>query len=79
MLSDKTKSKIEIALTGKDEAKELIEAVEASGSVAPVAADVADNETPDATDEASAVTLANSNKAKINEVLASLRLAGIMA
>ena len=34
--------------------------------------------TPDATDEASAVTLANANKAKINELLTKFRAAGLI-
>ena len=39
---------------------------------------VADIATPDATDLASAITLANANKAKINALLQSLRDSGIL-
>lgn len=40
---------------------------------------IADIATADATDLASAVTLANANKAKINAILTALRAAGIIA
>lgn len=39
---------------------------------------VSDITTPDATDEATAIALANDNKAKINELLAELRSKGLM-
>jgi 2-oxoglutarate dehydrogenase complex dehydrogenase (E1) component-like enzyme len=39
---------------------------------------VADIATADATDLASVITLANANKAKINELLQKLRTAGIL-
>lgn len=39
---------------------------------------ITDVTAPDATDEASAVVLANANKAKINALLAALRTAGIV-
>jgi hypothetical protein len=43
------------------------------------AAVVAAIATADATDEASAVTLANATKAKVNELIAALKTAGIVA
>lgn len=40
---------------------------------------ITDVTTADATDAATAVTLANANKAKINAILAALRSAGVIA
>jgi len=48
-------------------------------AIKPQAAAVADIATVDATDLATAITLANANKAKINALLASLRAAGVIA
>lgn len=76
-LSAKAKKRLEVAMARRAEAQEIIAAIEAGGN--PQAAAVADLTTADATDLASAEALANANKAKINELLASLRAAGILA
>lgn len=47
------------------------------GNLAQAAA-VADIDTPDGSDEGTTKTLANDTKAKVNEILASLRAAGLM-
>jgi hypothetical protein len=76
-LSQKLKNRIRVSITNKVDADELIAAIEAGGN--PQGAAVADVVTANASDLATAIALANSNKAKINELLASLRAAGIIA
>lgn len=76
-LSAKAKKRLEVAMARRAEAQEIISAIEAGGNAQ--AAAVANVTTADATDLASAEALANANKAKINELLASLRAAGILA
>lgn len=77
MLSEKLKGRIRVAITQKDQAEELIAAINA-GSNSQAAA-VADVSTANGSDPATTQALANANKAKINELLASLRAAGILA
>lgn len=77
MLSEKLKARIRVAITNKDQAEELIAAINAGGN--PVATHVTNVTTADATDLASAEALANANKAKINEILAAMQAAGQMA
>lgn len=76
-LSEKLKSRIRVAITNKADADSLIAAIESGSN--PQAAAVADVTTPNGSDAATTQTLANANKAKINELLASLRAAGILA
>ena len=77
MLSDKLKARVRVAITTKDLAEELIAAINAGANAQ--AAHVASVATADATDLPSAIALANSNKAKMNELLAALQAAGLMA
>lgn len=74
-LSSKLKSRIRVAITNQTDANELIAAIDASGSPAAAVADIA---TADAIDLATAITLANATKAKVNQLLASLRAAGTL-
>ncbi len=76
-LSTKTRKRVEVALARRDAAKELCDAVDTGGNA--VAANVTDISTADASDLATAITLANATKAKVNALLASLRAAGLMA
>lgn len=76
-LSEELKNRIRVAITDKESADELIAAIEA-GSNSQGAA-VADVTTANGSDPATTQALANANKAKINELLASLRAAGILA
>lgn len=75
-LTKQQKAAIFAAITDPRVAQAIVEMVESSLSQAAAVADIA---TPDATDLASAVTLANNNKAKINALLAALRTAGLVA
>lgn len=69
-LSAKTKKRIEVALARRQEANELIAAVEAAGnSPAEAVEDIADPSTADAEEVAG----------KVNELLASMRAAGMLA
>lgn len=77
-LSENARRRVIQALARKEEGLEVLEALEASGTAA-VAEAVADVAVADATDEIDVVALANANKAKINELLASLRAAGLLA
>lgn len=77
MLSEKLQDMIMIAIPEADAAQELINALNAS-SVTP-AADVAAVSAPNATDLASAETLANANKTAINAILSALKTAGLMS
>ena len=77
-LSEKTKRRVVVALAHADAGGEVIEALETAGGVTPAAA-VADVTTADATDATDVVVLANANKAKINELLAALRDAGLLS
>ena len=76
-LSQRTKQIIPVGLADKKAALELIAAVDASSAA--VAANVTAIATVDATDLATAITLANANKAKINAILVALKAAGLMA
>jgi hypothetical protein len=86
-LSAKAKKRLEVALARRAEANEIIAAIEVPGSTN-VAAHVADVATADAAtqsgsyvqaDAQSVADLANDNKAKINEILAALQAANLMA
>lgn len=84
LLSKKLRRRLEVALAHRGDAKELADAVDAAVDAAtnittPVADAVEDITVEDATDEGTAIALANANKAKINELLAALRDAGLMA
>lgn len=69
-LSSKTKKRVEVALARRQEAQELIAAIEAaSNAQAAAVADIASPATATAEDCAN----------KINELLASLRDAGLLA
>lgn len=72
-LLKETKDRIAVALAHRKSADDLIKAVEKQ------AAHVANVSQADATDLPSAEALANANKAKINELLAALKAAGLMA
>lgn len=76
-LSKKTKEIVTVALADKKAAAEFTAAVDASS--AKQATHVANVTTADATDLASAEALANASKAKINEILAALQAAKLMA
>ena len=76
-LSDKARKRLEVAMARRDAADEICDAIDAAAPHAP-AAHVANVSAPDATDLASAETLANANKAAINAILASLQAAGLM-
>lgn len=76
-LSAKLKSRIRSAITNKVDADEMIAAIESGAN--PKASHVANIVTADATDLASAEALSNANKAKINEILAALQAASLMA
>lgn len=77
MLSESLKARIRVAITNQTDADAMIAAIESGSNPQGVA--VADVSTANATDPASTQALSNSNKAKINELLASLRGAGIIA
>ena len=77
MLSQSLQDRIRVAIANQDDADELIAAINAdsptpAAHVAPVAA-------PNATDLASAETLANANKAAINSIIANMIAAGSMS
>lgn len=77
MLSNKSKELLEVAMGDKSSADEITAAVDSGSNsqaafVAPVSA-------PNATDLASAETLANANKVAINAIIASMIAAGQMA
>ena len=76
MASSKVKAAIKGSIANPEAASKVIDAVDAVGKVA---ASVAAITTPDATDLASAQTLANANKAKINALIAALKAAGLMS
>jgi hypothetical protein len=76
-LSDKLKNRIRVSITNKADADALIAAIESGSN--PQGAAVADVSTANGSDPATTQALANANKAKINELLASLRAAGIIA
>jgi hypothetical protein len=76
-LSTNARKRLEVAIAHRATAKEIADAVDSGGNAA--AAAVADIATADATDAASAVTLANATKAKVNALLAALRAAGLLA
>lgn len=76
-LLKETKDRIAVALAHRKSADDLIKAVESGANLQ--AAHVADVTEPDATDLPTAEALANANKAKINEILAALQAAGLMA
>lgn len=75
-LSQTTKNTIQAGLASKKAGLELSAAVDAS--TAKVSASVAAIATADASDLATAITLANANKAKINAILVALKAAGLM-
>ncbi len=75
-LSQRTKNILQVACADKKAALELSSTVDLNSTVA---ATVAAITTADATDLPSVITLCNANKAKINELIASLRAAGIVA
>lgn len=77
VLSKDAKYRLEVAIADRRAAKEISDAIEAGSN--PQAANVANVTTADATDLPTAVALANANKAKINELLAALQAAGLMA
>lgn len=69
-LSTKAKKRLEVAMARRAEANEVIAAIEAGGNTqAAAVADIADPATATAEDVAN----------KVNELLASLRAAGILA
>lgn len=69
-LSTKAKRRLEVAMARRQEAEEVIAAIEAGANEpAAAVADIADPSTADAEDVAN----------KVNELLASLRAAGILA
>jgi hypothetical protein len=77
MLSAKLTKMIQIAIPDKTASAELIADLNAELALSP-AADVAAVSAPNATDLASAETLANANKVAINAILANLKAAGLM-
>lgn len=69
-LSTKAKKRLEVAMARRQEAQEVINAIEAAGNTpAAAVADIADPATATAEDVAN----------KVNELLAALRDAGLMA
>lgn len=76
-LSKNAKERLVIALTSRKVGAEVSAAIDASS--AKVAAHVASVSAPNATDLASAETLANANKVTINAILAALEAAGLMS
>ena len=76
-LSQRTKDIVVVALADKRAANELNAAVDAAGNAQGAA--VADVSAANASDLATAITLANANKVAINALLASLRAAGLIA
>jgi hypothetical protein len=69
-LSAKAKKRLEVAMARRAEAQEIISAIEAGGNTqAAAVADIADPSTATAEDVAN----------KVNELLASLRAAGLLA
>lgn len=77
-LSQEARDRLIIALTSRSKGNEVANAIE-SALVASPAEAVADVAVVDASDLATAIALANANKAKINELLGALRDAGILA
>lgn len=51
----------------------LFKAIDGAGATSPAIAALTPVTTPDATDEASAITLTNANKAKINAIITALK------
>lgn len=76
-LSQRTKNILEVACADKKAAAELSVVVDLN--TAKVAATVAAIVTADATDLPTAIALSSANKAKINELIAKLKAAGIVA
>lgn len=76
-LSTKLQKLIRIALPYKTEANELIADLNAVTAMTP-SADVAAVSAPNATDLASAETLANANKVAINAILVAMKASGQM-
>lgn len=76
-LSQKQREVLTVALANAEVANGIADAIDAAAGTP--AADVAAVSAPNATDLASAETLANANKAAINATLAALKAAGLMA
>lgn len=77
MLSQSLQDRIHVAIANQDDADELIAAINADSPTP--AAHVAPVSAANATDLASAETLANANKTAINAVIASLIASGAMS
>lgn len=75
-LSEKLKGRIRAAITNKADADALIAAIDSGSAVGVAVANIA---TADGSDAATTQALANATKAKVNELLASLRGAGVIA
>ena len=76
-LSLKARAVLIVGLANKSVGKEVADAIDSG--VPRQAANVPAVSAPTATDLASAIALANANKAAINAVIASLQAAGLMA
>ena len=81
MLSTNARTRLVVALTDATVGQEVADAIDAgANAAAPTpAAHVAPVAAPNATDLASAETLANANKTAINAIIASLIASGAMA
>ena len=77
-IKEKVKAQIKGSIAGVEGADLIIAKLEETPSDLEPAATVAEIATPDATDPATVITLANANKAKINEILVALKAANLM-